>query len=194
MNKEKRYTEHTTLSAFNYSLALDIINGEAKGHALVAISAYGGGTYSLDTSRHFTLKYGAEIFHATAAAKEGEQYAATFGKSGIAIISRGNDYAQMQIARPIYSDSEYIGEDLKEGEPCVYIPQYGQAEPPVWKIGIKDEADFVVDSLGRYIQAERIYRLSELTRKLLGKEANFGVYEAATSLAEMELEGKFMIG
>lgn len=190
MNKEKRYTEHTTLSAFNYSLALDIINGEAKGHALVAISDFGGGTYDLDTSRHFTIKYGAEIFHATAAAKDGEQYAATFGKNGIAIISRGNDHAHLRVVRPIYSDSEYIGENLKNGEPCVYIPQYGQAEPPVWKIGIKDEADLVVDSLGRYIQAERIYRLSELTRKLLGKEVNFGVYEAATSLAEMELREK----
>ncbi len=187
MNEEKRYTEHTTLSAFNYSLALDIINGEAKGHALVAISDYGGGTYDIDASRHFTIRYGEEIFHATAAAKEGEQYAATFGKAGIAIISRGNDHAHLRIARPTYSDSEYIATVLKEGEPCVYIPQYGRTEPPVWKIGVKDEDDFVIDSLGQYIQAERIYRLSELTRKLLGKEANFGVYEAAASLAEMEL-------
>lgn len=190
MNKDKRYTEHTTLSAFNYELALDIINGEAKGHALVAITDIGGDIYELDASRHFTIKYGAEIFHAVAAVKNGNQYTATFGKAGIAIISRGNVHAHLRIARPIYSDAEYIGGTIKEGAPCVYIPLDGQGEIPVWKIGVKDEADFVVDSLGRYIQAEKIYRLTGLTRKLLGKEANFGVYEAATSLAEMELKEK----
>ena len=192
MNKEKRYTEHTTLSAFNYALALDIINGKAKGHALVAVAIddCGGDIYELDASRHFTIKYGAEIFHAVAAVKNGNQYTATFGKDGIAIISRGNVHAHLRIARPIYSDAEYIGDTIKEGAPCVYVSQDGQGELPVWKIGVKDEADFVVDSLGRYIQAEKIYRLTGLTRKLLGKEANFGVYEAAVSLAEMELNEK----
>lgn len=195
MNTTPQYTKHTQLTAFSMAMAESIMNCEAKGHALVAVSEEDGEYYIADTNRRFHYRDIDGIHYAVAASshKEKEEMALTFSEDGTGELPIGREVVKMMIARPTYSDNEYIGTDLEEGEPCVYIPRSEVDELPLWKIGIKDEADFVMDTFGHYIQAAKIYRLSELTKRLLGNEAEMSVYDAAVSLAEMELQERIYL-
>lgn len=196
MNETQQFTKHTKLTAFSMAMTESIINGEAKGHALVAISEEDGEPYIADTNRIFHYRDVIGIHYAVAASdhKAKEDAVLTFSEDGTGELAEGGEAVKMMIARPTYSDDEYIGTDLEEGEPCVYIPCSEVDELPIWKIGIKDEADFVMDTFGHYIQAAKIYRLTELTKRLLGNEADMSVYDAAVSLAEDELQDRIYLG
>ena len=178
------------------AMAECVMNGEAKGHALVAISEEDGETYIADTNRNFHYRDIDGIHYAVAANdhKGKENIILAFSEDGTGELAIGGGAVKMMIARPTYTDEEYIATDLEEGEPCVYIPRSEIDELPIWKVGVKDEADFVLDALGHYIQAAKIYRLSKLTERLLGKEAEMSIYDAAVSLAEMELQERIYLG
>lgn len=196
MNTTQQYTKHTQLTAFSMAMAESIILGEAKGHALVAISEEDGENYIADTNRIFPYRDIDGIHYAVATSdrKGKEDMVLSFGEDGTGELAIGGEAVKMMIARPTYSDDEYIATDLEEGEPCVYIPRSEIDELPIWKIGVKDEADFVMDAFGHYIHAEKIYRLTELTKQLLGKEAEMSVYDAAVSLAKQELADRIYLG
>jgi hypothetical protein len=196
MSTTQQYTKHTKLTAFSMAMTESIMNGEAEGHALVAISEEDGEYYIADTNRKFHYRDIDGIHYAVAASdhKRKEDMILTFSEDGTGELAIGGEAVKMMIARPTYAEEEYIATDLEEGEPCVYIPRSEIDEPPIWKVGVKGEADFVMDAFGHYIQAAKIYRLSGLTGRLLGKEAEMSIYDAAVSLAEMELIDRIYLG